>query len=204
MPARELQTAGIVLSASQSGERFLRLHIFSAEEGRIVAMWRRTEKSSGSGPDLFDQAHFHLESSSQSGAWFLKEYRLEHRRVGIARRYRALLLATRLGELLWRNLQHAEFYEPAALLAQEALGAFEDSPLPQCIYLKALYRYASEEGYAVRQQWLRQLAKSDQDRAKGILGQPLAELSAEHEPAAEALVEKLERWLRADTDIIVP
>ncbi|WP_309385328.1 hypothetical protein [Cerasicoccus frondis] len=204
MPARELHTAGIVLSASPSGERFLRLHLFSADEGRVVAMWRRSSQTSGGGPDLFDQAVFHLESSSQSGAWFLKEYRLEHRRVGIARRYQTLVLATRLSELLWRNLQHTEFFAPAAQLATEALSAFEDSPLPHCIYLKTLYRYAADEGYAVRQQWLRHLAKSEQDRAKAILGKPLIELLPEQEPIAKSLIDKLEHWLRADTDIIVP
>lgn len=204
MPARELQTPGVVLATTPSGERFLRLHLLSAEAGRLVAMWRRSGKQSGGGPDLFDQAVFHLESSQQSGVWFLKEYRLEHRRVGIARRYRSLELATRLADILWRNLPHTEFFEPTAQLAGEALTAFETATLPQCVYLKALYRYAAEEGYAVRQQWLPGLAKSEQGRARGILHQPLEALDPACETAAGELIDKLERWLRADTDIIVP
>lgn len=203
MPARELQTSGVVLAATVSGERFLRLHALSAEDGRLVIMWRRSSKTTG-GPDIFDRAMFHLESSSTTGAWFLKEYRLEHRHTGIARRYRSLQLATRLGELIWRNLQHTEFFAPTTQLAVDALSAFEDSPLPHCVYLKSLYRYAADEGYAVRQQWLRNLTKSEQDRAKEIIGNPLAKLEPCREEVAAQLIEKMERWLRADTDIIVP
>ncbi|WP_269541387.1 hypothetical protein [Cerasicoccus fimbriatus] len=203
MPARELQTSGVVLAATVSGERFLRLHALSAEDGRLVIMWRRSSKTTG-GPDIFDRATFHLESSSTTGAWFLKEYSLEHRHTGIARRYRSLQLATRLGELIWRNLQHTEFFAPTTQLAVDALSAFEDSPLPHCVYLKSLYRYAADEGYAVRQQWLRNLTKSEQDRAKEIIGNPLAELEPCREEVAAQLIEKMERWLRADTDIIVP
>lgn len=204
MPARELQTSGVVLATAPSGERFLRLHILSAEEGRILAMWRRSGKQSGGGPDLFDQAVFHLESSAQSSTWFLKEYRLEHRRMGIARRYRSLQLASRLGEIIWQNLPHTEFFEPTAQLAVEALNAFEDSPLPQCVYLKALYRYASEEGYAVRQHWLASLPNSERERARGILRQRTEALAASDNEDAGSLIEKLERWLRAETDIVTP
>lgn len=204
MPARELQTAAVVLAAAPSGENHLRLHLLSADAGRVVALWRRSSKTSGSGPDLFDHAAYSLESSASGTTWFIREYRLERRRLGIAKRYRALVLATRLGDLLWRNLQHAEFFEPLAQLAADALNAFEDSPLPRCIYLKAVYRLAAEEGYAVRQQWLASLPRREQELARGILHQPLEVLEAEAENAAEPLIEKLERWLRADTDIIVP
>jgi len=204
MAAHELQTSGLVLATADSGERHRRLHILSPTEGRVIALWRRSSKQSGGGPDLFDQAQFHLESSGQSKSWFLKEYRLEQRREGLARRYRSFQLAARLADLIWRNLPHSEFFEPVSQLAAEALDAFADSPLPRCVYLKSIYRYAAEEGYAVRQQWLASLPKREQERARSILHQPLSELSEPNDEAAEALIEKLERWLRADTDILVP
>ncbi|GHC10233.1 hypothetical protein [Cerasicoccus arenae] len=204
MPARELQAVGVVLATVPSGERFLRLNILSPDEGRLVAMWRRSNKNSGSSPDLFDQAVFHLEGSSSATTWFLKEYRLEHSRRALARSYRTLQLATRLGELLWRNLPHTEFFAPTAQLAIDAFNAFESSTLPQCVYLKALYRYAAEEGYAVRQHWLADMPTREQERARSIIHQPLEMLSAENDTVAGTMIEKIERWLRADTDIIVP
>ncbi|MGE9295692.1 MAG: hypothetical protein ACQKBV_05335 [Puniceicoccales bacterium] len=204
MPARELQARGVVVAKAVSGERFLRLHVLCAENGRLICLWRHSHKMGGGGPDLFDAVSLSLESSSQSGAWFLKEYHTGRPRPGLARRYRALQLATRLGDVLWRNLQHAEFFDPAAQLFDEALDAFEEFPLPQSIYLKALYRFAREEGYAVRQQWLAGLAASETERARSIILRPLAELPDNAEALAAPLTEKLERWLRGETDIIVP
>lgn len=204
MPARHLQADGLVLGASPSGERHTRLHVLSAGEGRLVCLWRRSAKNAGGGPDLFDQAAFQLESPASSSSWFVQDYQLGRRRGGIARRYRALQRAARLGDLLWRNLQHAEFFEPAFRLASEALDAFDLVPLPEVIYLKAVYRFAGEEGYPARQQWAVSLPRGERDRARDILHRPLGELDAGHEAPAAALTEKLERWLRSETDIIVP
>jgi len=204
MPARELQATATVLAKTLSGERFWRYHALCPENGRLVCLWRRSTKQSGGGPDLFDRTAFLLETSAASGTWFVKEYRTEGRRTGLARRYRSFQLATRLGEALWQNLPHAEFFDGPARLLQEALDAFEQSPLAQCVYLKALYRFAQEEGYPVRQHWLAGLSASECERAQAVILRPLAEQTAGAEEAAATLTEKFERWLRADTDIIVP
>lgn len=204
MAKRELQAEGTVLATAPSGERFVRLHVVSAEAGRLTCMWRRSSKQAGGGPDLFDDVTLWLEASARAEAWFVREYRLRRRRAGIARRYESLRRAVRLGDLLWRNLLHAEFSEPVACLAVEALDALDARSCPRVVYLKALYRFAREEGYAVAQQWLAGLPIRERARADTILHSPADQLTADDDALAGDLAEKLERWLRGETDILVP
>ncbi|MEO0794956.1 MAG: hypothetical protein AAFX93_07335 [Verrucomicrobiota bacterium] len=204
MPSKTLQAGGLVVAKALSGENHLRLHVLSAEHGRLVCLWRRTQKMGGSGPDLFDQTDFKLEASSGGQTWFVKEYQLQYRHTGIAKRYRSLEQATRLGSFLWQNMLHAEFFEPMAQLANEAFHAFETLPLPYCIYLKSVYRFAREEGYPVRQQWMTHLPQRERETAHDIIHKPLGEQSEHAESESQELTVKLERWLRSETDIIVP
>jgi len=195
---------GTILAKELSGERFFRYRVVCPENGRMDCLWRRSQKMSGGGPDIFDQVALSLESSSAFGTWFIKEYRTEMTRGGLARRYQNLKLATRLSDLIWKNLQHAEFFEPATRLLDEALRAFESSTLPHCVYLKAVYRLAQDEGYAVRQQWIAGLSPQRTEHVRQIIPLPLSEISPAMEAEAPALTRSFERWLCGETDIVVP
>jgi len=72
------------------------------------------------------------------------------------------------------------------------------------IYIKAVYRFARDEGYPVKEQWFASFAAAERGQVAALLNTPLAAQAAP--PPAEALRilrEKLEAYLRAQTEILM-
>ena len=126
------------------------------------------------GLDLFDEADFFLESSNQGQTWFLKEARLLRRHDAIGRSYDALRFASAFAAVIVRNPVHEESRAGVYALLRQAFTAFGTAGRPDLVYFKALFCFARDEGYPVKQEWWEGLAAGARATAAEILNQPLA------------------------------
>lgn len=186
------------------GDTFQTLNLFTVEHGAILAMQRVPKKAGpGSLLDLFDHASLLLETSNQGRTYFVKEARLLTRHGEIGRSYDGLLLASRLATVIARNpLDEAGRPQVLALLCR-AFAAFGRSPRPDVVYLKALYRFAREEGLPLKEEWFPTLPASDRAGLSALLNQPLEEQSAAPELVTR-WKRRLEEYLRGHSDFVIP
>jgi len=210
MPGLTLSTQGIVLLKRPPKESFQPLTIFSAEHGHLT-FWQRVPRSSGASKtsknappplDLFDEAEFLAESPNQGQSWFIKEARLIRRPSGIAQSYDALRHACDFTTTLARNRVPEEVRSGVMQLLRRSLDAFAQHTRPDIAHLKALYSFARDEGYPLRQHWLPTLPSTLRALAKTVLSQPLAAQNPPPESVA-ALHTHLTHYLRHHTEILV-
>jgi len=211
MAGLTLSTQGIVLLKRPPKESFQPLTVFSAEHGHLT-FWQRVPKSSGgktaknasglSPLDLFDEAEFLAESPNQGQSWFIKEARLLHRPSGIARSYDSLRHACDFTTTLARNRVPEEVRSGVMQLLRRSLDAFAQHTRPDITHLKALYSFARDEGYPLRQHWLPTLPTTLRILAQTALSQPLAAQNPPAETVA-ALHSHLCHYLRHHTEILV-
>jgi len=152
--------------------------------------------------DLFDEADLRLESGNQGRTWFVREVRLIERHTAIGRSYDALRFASGLAAVVARNSVHEDSRGRLAELLRAAFTAFGSGTRPDVVYLKSLYRFARDEGYPVKEEWLPALRSSERALCAALLNRPLAEQTAGAEDAAR-LTRSLEKYLRGHTDILI-
>lgn len=204
MPGLTLQTDAFVLAKRPPSDAFHPLTCFSGEHGALLALQRIPKKSAGTTVllDLFDEAALVLESSNQGQLWFIKEVRILSRAPGIGRSYEALDAASRFAALIARNHVPAESRPAVYRLLQQAFTAFGHAARPDVTLFKALYCFARDEGYPVKQQWFPTLPAADRAHVTELLNRPLADQTAA--PAAVARLQaRLEEYLRRETEIIL-
>jgi hypothetical protein len=204
VPAQSLETNGIVLLTQPPGDAFQALTVFSPAEGVLSVMHRVPKKAASTvaALDLFDEVALLLDTSNQGRTYFVREARVLIRHAAIGRSYDALRLASALTTVIARNPVDEDSRPGVASLLQSALGAFETSDRPDIVYLKSLYRFARDEGYPLKEQWVPTLPSSDRSALATLLNRPLAEQSAAAELVAR-LYRRLEEYLRGHTDIVV-
>jgi hypothetical protein len=152
--------------------------------------------------DLFDEVALALESSNQGRSWFVKEARLVTRHPAIGASYETLLRASSLAELVARNPVHEDSRRSVAELLRSAFAAFANGGRADIVHFKALFRFARDEGYPLRQQWFPTLPAADRAEVAILLNRPLAEQTAA--PAEVARLERrLAEYLRGHTEILV-
>ncbi len=205
MPGQTLSTAAFVLEKRPPTDAFQSLLLFSPQHGHLRAMQRVPRKPSAShvSPDLFDEVAGLLESSNQGRTWFVKEVRVTRRHDAIGRSYDVLRFASALAAVIGRNQVGEESREPVAHLLSTALDAFDAGARPDVVYLKSLYRFARDEGYPVKQEWLPALEAEERAAAIDLLNQPVAGQTQPAEVAVR-LRRSLEDYLGANTEILIP
>jgi len=205
VPGQTLSAEAFVLEQRPPSDSFQGLTLFSPEHGLLRTLLRVPRRPSPHhvAPDLFDQVAGLFESSNQGRTWFVKEIRITRRHTAIGRSYEALLFASALAAVVVRNAGGEESRQPVALLLRSALEAFSAGVRPDVVYLKSLYRFARDEGYPVKQEWLPALDAADRAAAADLLNQPVA---AQGQPPAVAarLRRSLENYLAANTEIVIP
>jgi hypothetical protein len=209
VPGPTLQTDALVLLKQPPADAFQTFTVFSGEHGALLALQRLPKKNAPAcvALDLFDDVALILESSNQGRTWFVRESRLLTRHGGIGRHYESLRFASALAALVARNPVPDESRAPVVALLRAAFAAFAESARPDLVYFKSLYRFARDEGYPVKQDWLAGLATADRALAENLLATPLAVLaearSATPDPAAATLLRRLEDYLRAHAEILL-
>ena len=202
VPSLILQTDALVLLKQPPADAFQTFTVFSASHGALLVLQRLSKTNTGGGVlDLFDEASLMLESSNQGRSWFVRETRLINRHAGIGRSYDSLRFASALAALVARNPVPDESRPTVTALLQAAFTAFAESARPDVIHFKSLDRFARDEGYPVKQEWLAGLPSAQRASAEEALNRPLA---AQIVSAATVgrLTQRLEDYLRANPDIL--
>ncbi len=193
------ETGALLLQITPSGESFLKLDILTAAHGRLIALLRRSAKKSASQPDLFEHLQLRLEPGQGGGVYFVKEYRLLNSYAAIAKNYSAFQRAGDWARLLTRNLPHDTPADSIFNLTTQALNAWADGSAPEATYFKTLYRFARDEGLAVKQHWWAELPRGARELAAVVLNHPLADLPCE-DSEVTPLHQSLSRWLKGHAE----
>jgi recombinational DNA repair protein (RecF pathway) len=204
MAGPSLSTDALVLLKRPPSDSFQTFTAFSAEHGPLLILLRIPKKNTGNSValDLFDEASLVLESASQGQTWFVKEARLISRQPGLGRSYETLQAASTLAQLAARNAVSEDGRARVYALLHDAFAALATSPRPDIVYLKSLYRFARDEGYPVKEQWVPALPAADRGAVVTLLNQPAAGQTTE--PAlVSKLRGRLEDYLRAQTEILL-
>jgi len=202
MPGLSLHTEACVLQRLPPAERFQQLQAFSADHGPLRCLQRIATRPAAAPLDLFDEADLWLESSSQGRTWFIKEARVLAHHGAIGRSYDALRLASAFTGIIARNPVHEDGWAGLGALLRQTLAAFGGSNRPDVVFFKALYCFARDEGYPVKQEWARDLGAADRAAVADLLGRPLAEQAAAA-AAVTRLTRRLEDYLRDHTEILL-
>jgi hypothetical protein len=205
VPGQTLTTEAFVIERRPPADAFQTFVLFSAEHGNLLALQRIPRKASPShvAPDLFDTISAMLESSNQGRTWFVREVRIVTRRAAIGRSYDALRFASALVAVIGRNPVHEESRPNVELLLRTALDAFGAAERPDIVHLKSLYRFARDEGYPVKQDWLPALPSADRALAAAVLNRRLVEQDASAADVAR-IRRSLEDYLGSRTEIAIP
>jgi hypothetical protein len=207
MPAQSLTTDAFILLKREPTDAFQSFAVFSSEHGALTVLQRLPKKTAATSValDLFDEASLILESSNQGRTWFVKEARLVTRHADLGRSYETLRHASALATLVARNPVHEDSRAAVAALLRTALAAFVAGGRPDLVYFKSLYRFARDEGYAVKQEWLPALPPALRAEATHLLHTPLAALekSRIEIPKSKILHRRLEDYLRGHTEILL-
>ena len=202
MPGLPLHTEAIVLLKQPPADRFQQLTVLAPAHGPLVCLRRLSARSASPALDLFDEAELMLESSNQGRTWFLREARLLVRHTAIGRGYDALRFASAFAAVLARNAVEEEGRAKAYALARQTFAAFDTAGRPDIVYFKALFCFARDEGYPVKQEWWQGLPPAERPGAADLLNRPLAAQTA---PVADVgrLTRLLEDYLRTSTEILM-
>ncbi len=181
----------------------MRLTVFSTSEGRLECMQRQSTRPAAGAPplDLFDLVRAVLETRNQGRTWFIREAMLLRRRAGLGTSYEALTFACRFARLLARTPIHDDSRAAVGALLERALDAWETGTRPDAVYFKSLFLLARDEGYPVREAWLRTLRATDQATAESALRQPASAQTAS-EPDLRHITRLLEDYLDQEHDFI--
>jgi recombinational DNA repair protein (RecF pathway) len=204
MPGRQLQTEALVLSRKPPADRFQQLTVFSAEHGSLLCLRRVAAKAASTSAllDLFDEADLSLETSNEGRTWFIKEARVVRRHGAIGRSYEALRMASAFVAVVARNPVHEESRLGVYRLLRQTFAAFGAAGRPDLVFLKALYCFARDEGYPVKEEWWQGLPAATRAAASEMLNQPVEAQTVA--PAAVAhLIHRLEDYLREHTEILL-
>jgi recombinational DNA repair protein (RecF pathway) len=203
VPGPTLTTDALVLHRQPPTETFQTFTVFTPDHGALRILQRLPGKKPSAAHlalDLFDDVSLLLEGTPSGDAWFVKEARLHTRHAGIGKRYETLLQASAFAQLAARNPGSEESYPAIHALLRTAFTAFATSDRPDIVYLKSLYCFARDEGYAVKQHWFPSLPAADRPLAIALINQPLASQTTSP-PDVTRLLRSLETYVRQHTEI---
>ncbi len=192
----------IVINIEEGSERFSRIHLFSEDEGIIMALKRKSTKRSGMQHlDLFQTAEIVFDQKPSQDISFVKETHILTEREAIGKSYTTFAQASRFCRVVQLNARHMENPQSVFETLKQALDAWNQKPYPYTTFFKALYRLASEEGFPVRQIWLERMNKKERISASSILKQPLETIPFPDENS-KVLAENLTNWLTHQQDFL--
>ena len=154
----------IVIGIEEGSERFSRVHLFSESEGYELTLKRKSSRRAGTQHlDLFQTVELVLEQKPDKDLSFLKETHILTERTQIGKHYQTFEMASRFCRAVRLNARHMQETGSVFSLLEQSLDAWNSKTLPNTIFLKALFRLASEEGFPVRQYWLGKMSKEEKN-----------------------------------------
>lgn len=192
----------IIIGIDNHADRFDRVHLFEAETGYLCVLKRKsTKKVSSNNLDLFQEIEMVIEKKNEYDIGFVKEFTTLNSHAGIGKNYTSFDNASRFCRVIHLNARHMPHPADVFELLKMSLQAWDVKPHPDVTFFKALYRLAYEDGFPVKEGWLLQLNKTEQQVAKSVLYQKIDE----QEPDANAvklLAENLMNWLTHHQDFL--
>jgi recombinational DNA repair protein (RecF pathway) len=195
-PPTEILGEAVVLGRGEAGEARWRFSFLHASEGLVMALRRHPGKRGGSSPvpDVFEIGEVQLQASAPGKPYFVRDYRPVQAFRELARRPEAFRLAGVLCAFYRLNLHPSENNALHFETLRAALQAFAHRPRPDATLFKSVYRFASREGFAVREDWAARLQATEAEDARQILSRPLDEIEVSPERTT-ALMRRLLHFL---------
>ncbi len=104
--------------------------------------------------------------------------------------------------MIARNHVSEESRDQVATLLRQVFTAFATAVRPDIAHFKALYCFARDQGYPIKQHWIPTLPSVDRQRVATLLNQRLSEQDTPP-GAVTRLHLRLEEYLKGHTEILI-
>lgn len=200
--SREL-IEGVVLHRVETGERFIRITLFSLNAG-LLSVLHRVSKSNKARPtpDIFDDVEFSLDYRSvNKNIPFVKDFQILNKRTEIAKSHTCFNFASKFASLILNNGLHMQDFVQLYNLMTSSLEAFQRAERPDIVWFKTIFLFGRIEGLAVEQDWLANLEKTKRKYATDVLSNPIKKQNPSFK-LLNYLTNSLSFWLQSETEII--
>ena len=200
--SREL-IEGVVLDRVETGERFVRITLFSLNAG-LLSVLHRVSKSNKARPipDIFDDVEFSLDYRSvNKNIPFVKDFQILNKRTEIAKSHICFNFASKFASLILNNGLHMQDFVQLYNLMTSSLEAFQRAERPDIVWFKTIFLFGRIEGFAVEQDWLANLEKTKRKYATDVLSNPIKKQNPSFK-LLNYLTNSLSFWLQSETEII--
>jgi len=200
--SREL-LEGVVLDRVETGERFIRITLFSLNAG-LLSVLHRVSKSNKARPtpDIFDDVEFSLDYRSvNKNIPFVKDFQILNKRTEIAKSHTCFNFASKFASLILNNGLHMQDFVQLYNLMTSSLEAFQRAERPDIVWFKTIFLFGRIEGLAVEQDWLANLEKTKRKYATDVLSNPIKKQNPSFK-LLNYLTNSLSFWLQSETEII--
>ncbi len=191
---------GIILEKSLRGESGVLFKIFSAESGLKLLHKRVGAKKTSQLPDFFDEIFAECEKSKMGEMYFLKDFELQKSRTQIAVNYDAFLIACEIAKFALKNANYLEGFAQFYKTLSSSLDAINSGADATSVYIKFLYVFMRDEGYAIKEDFVASLTGDAFALLKKILTTPALELKKEL--AAASLLKQMQNWILENSSVL--
>ncbi len=191
-----------VLRMEERGERSVYMAVLCPRNGVVDISKRISSTGKTRLPDLFDDISANLDSAKMGSLKFMGDFETTSKRTGIGNSYEALRHASSIALCSMKNGRNLDSPEFLSRTLKMALDSIENFHAPACAHLKFLYLLSKNEGYAIREDFYRNLSPNEQKIFSFLIKTPVAKLEA-FESSAKVFLDSIESWISANTDLIL-
>jgi recombinational DNA repair protein (RecF pathway) len=193
---------GIVLDRLETGETHLRISLYSPNVGLRLALLRlRKGNLSHPPPDIFDDVEVSMNRRVDSNSIsFIKDFQILNKRTALACSHRCFYYASKVARLFLDNGSLIQDTVPTYKLIISSMEAFQKGLRPDLVWIKTLFRLGRAEGFAVKEDWLSNLKKREQEFAFNVLSKKV-NMQNPSPSSVKELTQSLSVWLDSETEL---
>jgi len=193
---------GIVLDRLETGETHLRISLYSPNVGLRLALLRlRKGNLSHPPPDIFDDVEISMNRRVDSNSIsFIKDFQILNKRTALAFSHKCFYYASKVARLFLDNGSLIQDTVPTYQLIISSMEAFQKGLRPDLVWIKTLFRLGRAEGFAVKEDWLSNLKKTEQEFAVNVLSKTVNTQDPSPNSVKE-LTHSLSVWLDSETEL---
>jgi recombinational DNA repair protein (RecF pathway) len=173
--------SGCVLRIAPSGERYQVITCLLQNRGLERMLMRpagRSRSNAGDIPDILQYGEFTWQRNAPDRPAYLREFHRSLAFPQLATSFPRFQAAANLARFFELNLLHLESFDGVWTTLWNALHALSAGHHPDGVVLKALFRFARDEGYPVAEEWLPARPQSERGALVSFLRQPLQQSTA--------------------------
>jgi len=198
-----LSLEAILIYQEDKGESFKYISLLCEEHGLIRCLWRKKKKGNVKykSPDFLDFGQWDLQKSKDSNLWYLNDYDPQKLFVSISKNYRGFSAAAYWCRFLNQNLVHTEWLPDMYSICVQGFKGWISGYDANVVLLKCFYIFCKQEGFPIKEMWLKTLNSNLTDFAHECLFTPLKN---DYEiPSSKELLDSLLNWMSLHTDLKV-